>query len=265
MKSFLSIFPFLLLAVGTAQGQCADCVFHSTFESQAFSSQDPIQILLASDPDIDLTKYNAYRVDLEKLGQKLQKKIALKNVKRGIERAFYFTHRKKLSWYENYVTLSDLLEKGKYDCLTGTALYAILLDQLSIPYKIYEFDYHVLIVARPGQDSVLIESTDPIYGFLDDPEAISAHIAQYLGNGAQTTVRGTPVGAKGKDQYSSHIFNTITLHELAGLQYFNLAIDAYNHGQIVEAEAMLHKAKILYPGRRIEEIQAVFSQALASN
>jgi hypothetical protein len=156
------------------------------------------------------------------------------------------------------VTLSDLLQDGKYDCLTGTALYAIILSELGVDYSIYEFDFHVFLVASVNGDSVLLESTDPYYGFVNRSDQISKHINQYLTGEESPQNSNAPVGSNGH-QYSSHINNRITLNELAGLQYFNLAINAFNQGEVELASSLLNKANLLYPSQRIKEIQKVFA------
>merc|ERR1711879_443549 len=76
-----------------------------------------------------------------------------------LEKMFFKVHNKNLKWYDNYVTLDQLLEHGDYDCLTGTAMYALILQELDIPYTIQEFDFHVLIIARLAEKDVILEST----------------------------------------------------------------------------------------------------------
>lgn len=257
MKSFIGILFISFLASGMARAQEAP-LFHSSFEEQAFASGDPIQILLASDDQVDHNKYSAYRDEIEQLVLKLKNKHRGDKSIALIEKAFYYTHRKSLDWYENYVTLSDLLQDGKYDCLTGTALYAIILSELGVDYSIYEFDFHVFLVASVNGDSVLLESTDPYYGFVKRSDEISEHINQYLTGEVSPQNSNAPVGSNGH-QYSSHINNRITLNELAGLQYFNLAINAFNQGQLELASSLLNKANLLYPSHRIKEIQKVFA------
>ena len=257
MKGFIGILLISFLAAGIAHGQDTP-LFHSAFEESAFTSGDPIQILLASDHQVDHNKYSAYRDEIEQLVLKLKNKQRGKKNIALIEKAFYYTHRKNLDWYENYVTLSDLLQKGKYDCLTGTALYAIILTELGVEYSIYEFDFHVFLVAKVNEDSVLLESTDPYYGFVKRSDEISEHIAQYLTGDQSPENSKAPVGSNAS-QYSSHINNRITLNELAGLQYFNLAINAFNQGQVELATSLLNKANLLYPSHRIKEIQKVFA------
>ncbi|MEP2026189.1 MAG: hypothetical protein ABJI85_16100, partial [Reichenbachiella sp.] len=83
---------------------------------------------------------------------------------------FYTVHRKMLGTYEQYVTFSEIFKKEKkYDCVTGTALYALILDELDVAYEVHETDYHVYLIAKSEGKEYLFESTDALAGFAWDP------------------------------------------------------------------------------------------------
>lgn len=265
MKDFLIIWILVPLTCFTANSQEGYGMFHSEFEQAAFSAADPFKILVASDPDTDHSQYKDYLNDFQKLAKKLQRKSKRWSELKLLEKTFFYTHRKKLDWYSNYVTLPDVLNTGQYDCLTGTAFYALLLDELDITYTIYEFDFHVFLVAHThDSDSVLFESTDPFYGFIRNSDEVAEYINSFINSeNASYDDNRAPIGSNNTDQYSSRIFNRISLKELVGLQYFNLAIDAYNYGHLNEAQSMLKKANLLYPSRRIKEMKKVFDAVVS--
>ena len=65
---------------------------------------------------------------------------------RFLRNMFGYVHRKQLANYKNFVSLDNTLDKAKvYDCLTGTALYALLLHDLGYEFTVKEFDYHILL------------------------------------------------------------------------------------------------------------------------
>ncbi|MEQ8470336.1 MAG: hypothetical protein RIC35_04085 [Marinoscillum sp.] len=241
------ILTLLLFTIHSVYGQLDESLFHSDFEKKAFASNDPFQILLAANPEVDAIKYNQYLAEFEKHVDKLLKKSEGLTKIQQLEKVFYLSHRKKLSWYDAEVTFSDLFESGKYDCLTGTAFYSGVLEQLNIPYRIVEFDFHVFVLASADGKSILMEPTDPLSGWVTDDREILERINYHVNN--------QQAGAMG-------IFNRITLDELAGLQYYNQSVLSYQSGKLEEAEHYLQKAKFLYPSKRIMEMHQFF---LANN
>lgn len=250
MKINATICLFILSLSAIAQQDLDAEVFHSDFEQQAFSNADPLQIMLAADPLVDSNKYNQYLTDFRTHLDKLGRKVDNIHPRMVLERVFYYSHRKKLSWYHNDVLFSDLFESGKYDCLTGTAFYAAILDQLSIPYNIYEFNYHVFLMAYLDGEKVLIEPTDAINGFITDEKEIARQIEKFKAEDGMTL-------------NIDAVNNIISLEDLAGLQYYNMGIDLYNQGKFDKAFTNIQKANFLYPSKRIKEMHRIFrSQAV---
>ena len=136
MKKILYIWLTSFALSASAQSELSPYLFHSSFEQTSFSSANPIQIMLAANPNVDSIKYSQYMADFQVHLAKLKKKTGERTTVQTLEKVFYFNHRRKLSWYNNDVILSDLFESGKYDCLTGTAFYAATLEELGIPYQI---------------------------------------------------------------------------------------------------------------------------------
>ncbi len=261
---YRALFTFCIINLFCIHAACTqDFTFHSDFESYALSSNDPLKILLATDPSVDFNKYTVYEGKIDQTVERIKSKSSGRTTARLLEKAFYLSHKKKLKWYTNYVTLADLLENGAYDCLTGTAFFAVILERLDVPYQIYEYDYHVLIVATLDNKRYLFESTDPFFGFENDQQTIDGMLEDYsLSKGKISNDR---VNVVNPSQYSITHENKISLLQLAGLQYFNLAIDAYNNGRFTEASKMLAKADYLYPSSRNYEIRLEFKQHLATN
>lgn len=250
----------LLLCISQlACSQYDSSLFHSSFESEAFNHQQPLMLLVGSDQTTDFSKYTGYQEEIEAAIEKLASKREKLSETQLLEKVFYYTHRKFLKKYTGYVSFAEVFEDGSYDCLTGTALYAVLLEGLGIPYVIYEFDFHLFLLAYTNEDSVLMEATDPMYGLVTQPEEIARRVALYtLGEEA---VDGSSVNSQPSGKIPpSDITNRITLRELTGLQYFNLAVEAFNAGTYDRAQPLIQKANLLYPSRRIQQISKVFDQ-----
>ena len=66
---------------------------------------------------------------------------------------FYKTHNKLLLNYDKLASLDQTIEKGTYGCLTGTMLYALILDHFKIAYEIIELPNHVFLQIRAVLDN----------------------------------------------------------------------------------------------------------------
>ncbi len=226
-------------------------VFDTDFEYEAFKEKDNFKLLLAIDPEVDSSDIAKHKKYIEELAALFQAKRSKWGDEFVLEKLFYKIHRKNLKWYDNYVTLNQLLEYGEYDCLTGTALYALILDELKIPYTIQEFDFHVLTIVHLPSKDIILESTDRDYGFKTEQEDVARHLNQFLTPGANQSGKRTVIGNHATVTHGSEVNLQITLRELVGLQYYNLAIASYNEGLLFESKKYIDKAVVLHPSERI--------------
>ncbi len=173
-----------------------------------------------------------------------------KDTARFIMKTFTYLHRKVLKKYDEYVSFDEMMLEHKYDCMTGTALFAILLSDLQIPFDILEYDHHVVLLVRLHDKNILVESTDPIHGVTTGEEDISRRLQEYRNT---TAFINSKRQGREIELIDSPNENSITIPELAGLQYFNLAVRNFNSGDVQRAYELNLKASILYP--RSERIQ----------
>lgn len=256
MKKTANILLLLLLALYPSYSQSSNDLFHSEFEQSSFSAFDLHKILFATHASVDHNKYTVYQGELTEVLEKLQKKRHKWSDARVTEKLFYTLHRKMLKWYEQYASFGEVFASGKYDCVSGTGLFAVVLDRLDIPYTIYEFDYHAFLIAETAQGKILLEATDPFHGVITNPDEIARRITIY-GNGGDPTDKLRPVGSQ-TDIRSTHINNHIGLKELAGIQYFNLAVKEFNNSNKAAASVLIEKAYMLYPSDRIRDVRKIF-------
>ena len=189
-----------------------------------------------------------FRDFIEKLRLKRSK---TKGDKTFFNYVFYRTHRKYLKNYQIHSSVEDILRYGAYDCLSGTAFYAMILDQLGVDYEIKEFDFHVLVIAKHGGRQFLIESTDPGGGLTSNPKEIADRIRRYLAVSDSASGRMS-VGSNDKQyQYAGAINKSINLTELAGLLHFNNAVYYYNLKKPFETVTEIQKSLKLYDSERI--------------
>ncbi len=159
---------------------------------------------------------------------------------------FYYVHRKHLKHYQKYSGLVDVGARGTYDCVTGTALYALLLDRLDIPYQIWEMDHHAYLTVIVDGKAVVFEATNPVSGFITKSDQVAMHCSGY-----QEAARAFK---KAHGQYDSLIHRSITLKQLIGLQFYNRALKAFADKKPREARRYTQQALDYYPAPRIKRL-----------
>jgi hypothetical protein len=170
-----------------------------------------------------------------------------------LQHLFQQTHRRFLKHYQTNTTFSELLKNETYNCLTATALYAILLDHFDYDFNVVETNYHIFILVNVDGHQILLESTDPLNGFVSNADDITSRINKYKSEDVAASST-----KKIYYQYQRSVFNTISKHQLRGLIHYNLSVDAYNEKDLPSSTEHFVSAYTLYPSSRLEE----FSQIL---
>ena len=183
-----------------------------------------------------------------------QRKSSFKKDVDFLHYVFTNTHRKFLKRYTDYCTFDALIEKGTYNCLTGTALYALLLDHFDIDYSIVETNYHIFLIIDTTSGRVLFEATDPINGFVDSPDDIDARIKKY--REIQPTITHCY-------RYNFSFYNQVNMEQLVGLMYYNLSVDAYNKKLLPASITYLEQAVKLYKTQRTDEFSRIIFLTLS--
>jgi len=190
---------------------------------------------------------------LEDFKEKLAKKAgAGKNDKAFLHHLFNKTHSRFLHQFEEYAPFSSLLTEGKYNCLTATSLFSLLLTHFNFDYQVYETNYHIFILVNTSKGLVLLETTDFINGFIDSPSSIQKKMEYYK------SMRVEPKQVtRHYFEYSSNVLDTVNLNGLLGLLHFNHAVQAYNEKNYKHAIAHLHHAYLLHKGKRLGEFKTI--------
>lgn len=207
----------------------------------------------------DKTSYSAQSFDafLKKLEKKQN---TVKQQSDFVHYLFSKTHQQYLKKYEAYTPMSNLFKDGSYNCLTGTILYALILNHFQIPHQVIETNYHIFILAETQQGNILLEATDPINGFVTNPIDIESRITTYKAN----SVRATNSKAN-YYQFNFELFNPVTITELRGLLYYNMSVNAYNQQNMQESVEYLQKSHMLYSSSRIDEFSQILLLAVQQN
>ncbi len=177
--------------------------------------------------------------------------------KKLLKTIFKTTHQQFLKSYSQYADLGEVFTSGKFDCLTATALFSVVLDKMNFNYKIIETNYHIFILVNSTDGQVLLETTDRLFGFIQDSQEIEKRIRSY---------RQNTIVASSNDKmyyhYSFDLFNEVAQNQLVGLLYFNRAIKAYNNGDLLVCADFLEKSKRVYESPRVEELAIVLVRSV---
>lgn len=238
-------------------------LFFSAVATASATSPQPDHRLLKTHvtawSSVDGTEINSRRL------MSLLRKLEQKQQKSGNTAAFvnYLFDKVRLQFlreYTGYATFSETLASGTYNCLTGTAVCALLLEHFKIPYTIIETNYHIFVIATVAHDRILLETTDPDRGFVRGDDSIESRIREY--RKALPTITSQD---KSHYQYNADLYNEVSLDELTGLLYFNRAIVAYNNHDLPMAIDNLAKSVARYQSPRTTEFAAILHITVAQS
>jgi hypothetical protein len=148
---------------------------------------------------------------------------------REIYRAVSYTY---LVNYKQYSSLTDVLLYKEYDCLSGTALFAIIFETIGFEYQIIRQNYHIYVKVMIDTNEVLIETTDPKNGFITKKELIKKRERSYSVDKGDLKNMG----------YLDIQRTILSLRQLAGLQWYNLAVYYNNTQHFGMARYFINKA-----------------------
>ena len=218
----------------------------------AKSGSKPLDQYIQDFSEVDGSEIHAQ--DFLRFVERLDQKGEGKNTLKFCRTLFQKTRQEFLRSYTAYASFGETLSKGKYNCLTGTTLYAMLLERFNIQYTIIETNYHIFLLADTDDGRALFEATDPLHGFVTNADEIEKRIQQYKQNIIQPAAAG---GNKKYYEYNVSLYQQVSLDQMSGLLHYNLSIEAYNQQDFQEAINHLDKALALYSSPRITEFSAI--------
>lgn len=236
--------------------------YSSEFERRQFEALsakgefDAFNFLSCLDSTMTEAKAAKTRVQLDDFFRdKIMPILNNKNQDKALKELFKEVHDKLLKKYVSNVRFDRLLEEGEYNCVTASALYAMAFEKGHIPYQIRSTVNHVYVIANPGKDQMLIETTDPINGTFKYSES-------YKKNYVEAMVREKMIAKSEFDSepletlFQKYFFksDTITLKELIGYHYYNHGITFSDAESYDEACNQLMKAYYMNNNKQIEHL-----------
>ena len=177
--------------------------------------------------------------------------IDKKKPEKKVKTIYDQVHSTFLIKYELISHFNEIFSTGNYNCVTASALYAIIFDKLDIPYAIQEKPTHVFLVAYPNQYNVLVETTSPLFGYLNFD---ARYKEKFISNLKDSKLIGA---AEASSQSTEELFNkyyfqneNIDIRKLIGIHYMNNALYKNDNGNVIEAFKQCEKAYFFYPSPR---------------
>lgn len=215
----------------------------------AVHSQGELDALLATTADGASRKMQA-KEQLNKFVQPLA--TSRLSEQKLLRKTFRRLHSTLLKKYEAYSDFDEIFSSGRYDCLTATALFSQVLNQLNFSYKIIETNYHIFLLVQTASGEVLLETTDRFGGFITDKEAVAQRTSDYSRN--VLTVENSK---RFFYHYSFNLYQNLSPEKLTGLLYFNQAVKAYNRHEWLSSARFLEQANALYASPRCEALGTI--------
>lgn len=204
--------------------------------------QDMMPYFLAVQPNISVDETRIFEEKILKSVEKLQnKKVRIKDEKQFLKYTFNYVHTTYLKSYQKEANFYDVMTKGYYNCVSGNILLAYFFGKMNYQFQIYESENHVfMMLSLSEKDRILMESTAFFGdGMIDDEKKIDEQLAKLR-----------PTG-------------TANLMNLAGMQFYNEAVLAFQDQKYLESLSLSNKAYYFYPSEKVKTLYQISKQKLS--
>ncbi|WCO00317.1 hypothetical protein [Psychroserpens ponticola] len=238
--------------------------YSSNYEEDIFNNikKDSInykffESLLAIDPSMTPELASDYKLEVNSIIKSVPpKEKKEKKEKKRIEKLYDDLHDTFFIKYRLNAYFNDIFENGTYNCVTATALYSYVFEELNIPYHVKETPSHVFLVVYPNTYKIYLETTVPgQYGFITPKESEIKKIVDELIS--YKLVTSDEVSKKGYLKFYEDYFygkEYIDKRALIGMQYYNKGLIDFENEANDEALNNFKKTKIFYSSPLIDPI-----------
>lgn len=167
VKGFASLCILILIQI-----QVFGQKFKSDFEKNNIeaviknNNKINIEALLTLDEKMTSAKAEEITKEINDFIAKLDpEKLKTKSLKVIAKKVFTETHQQFFKKYELLASFDQIFSQKNYNCVSATALYAIIFNSLNISYDLMWSPGHVYMIIKKGNENITIESTDPVNGY----------------------------------------------------------------------------------------------------
>lgn len=223
-----------LVAAILVQAQPDTLIYTTDFEKRqveaALKDAKPNLVSLFSALTSDSVNAQKYAARIERFYARVQPQVAaFRSPKQKARFIFKEVHASFFNQYEENVMFYKIFENGIYNCVTASMLYAIVLDHYQIPYEIKEKPTHIYLVALPGTENILFETTNPRGLYVPDDRFKREFVNNLVETKFTTQAYVNSIGLA--NAFNEFYYNNdkISLVQLAGVQYYNQSLDYYSN------------------------------------
>jgi hypothetical protein len=235
--------------------------YHSDFEQSAIrnfvsKSSDTFDIFLAIDENIIYEEAKTLYVTYTNVYDVLKgKKLDSKNISKKIKTVYPVVHDYFLKKYNTNDYFPIVFKTGSYNCVTASVLYAMVFDKLNIPYKVMASSEHAYLIANPGENSMVIETTNPNFEKAIFTGEYKQQYVNYL-RGSKL-ISESEYKNKSTEEIFEEKFNEVKevkFTNLIGIQYYNKALSKFQNNEYEEAYKLCQKAYYFFPDIQIKAL-----------
>lgn len=273
---FLPILFLLSLKISIAQDSLvfySDLSFNSTFEEKTFedhfinNTNNSLALFMSISPSVSQEQYESARDIFEaKFNSLNTDKLNSKKPDKRVKAIYEDVHKDFFEQYRVQNRFNEIFETGRYNCVSSSALYAIFLEELDIPFTIKEKPTHVYLIAYPKSDRIIVESTDPSGGFI---KYNGIYKQEFVNRMAKAKlISNAEVNSKSVDElFDEYYFydTDITLKELVGIQYMNDALYRIDDKDFKGAHRQMEKARMFYKNDKVAMLLLALNAELIDN
>ncbi len=247
--------------------------FNSAFEEKTlqtyFQQGDKADII-----DLFLTTFGKKEPYSSKLAHdqinacvtKLEKETSRDTEPKKVKEIYQYIHKTFFKVYKLNNSFCDIFEKGEYNCVSASALYAIVFQKMNIPFQIVEAPQHVFVVAYPQSHKILIETTIPDKGYYIFNDTYIQKFVKYMYEGkliSKEEYENKPAGELFNTYYFKN--NGLSLVELAGIQYCNYYVYFAEDEKYEEGFEEIKKSYCMFKGERNKYLLEQMANYLIAN
>jgi|GEM_PF-2307483 len=251
---FLLLSILLLSVCHVGLSQVNELYFSSDSEKQAFeaihSGETYFEVFMLSNGASSQSETEICKEKLEHTIQQLKSDgIQSRSEKKQSKLIYGAIHDSHFKKYDYKNQFPDVFRKGYYNCVSATAIYAYVFEQLDIPYQIIEQPTHVYALAWPDGAKIVFEATNPQNGtYSIDDRTKERYISYLIAN--KIIDKSEFQNQSYVEIYDAYFFQDmekINMVQLAGIQYANYGLYKLENEKYKEALEDFRKAAGLYP------------------
>ncbi len=164
-------------------------------------------------------------------------------------------HSQFLKKYNENEYFPLIFKEGTYNCVTASLLFSLVFDQLKIPYKVMASKSHIYLIANPGNNSIVIETTNPAF---ENSIFNGDFKEQYVSNLRKSKlISEEDYKSKSVEEIFATKFNElheVKMSNLPGFQYYNKALTKAVDQDIDKSYELAQKACYFYPDQQVRTL-----------